>query len=127
MLNLESMDADELRALIKSGGLIHAVDEPEPEPDYDSAVRVVTVADRFSVEVDPAIMQSWRFVDLLSRAMDPAAGAVEHTARAVEFARFVLGDKLGDAIDYLGGPERASFEDVMQLVNDVIEAARLKN
>lgn len=132
MRDIEKMTKAELVDFIKSGGMLQPV-EDEPEWDNDDpapelfaapmAVRTVTVADTFKVDIDPKRLTSWRFVSLMAKAQDPDKSDAERLPALVELAEYILGDSMGAALDYLGGPDVANVADVAKLAFDIVTAA----
>lgn len=128
MRDIEKMTKAELVDFIKSGGMLQPV-EDEPKEDaapelFDAgAVRAVTVADRFTVDIDPKKLTSWRFVSLMAKAQDPDKTDAERLPALVELAEYILGDSMGEALDYLGGPDVANVADVAKLAFDIVTAA----
>lgn len=128
MRDIEKMTKAELVDFIKSGGMLQPV-ESEPAEDaapelFDAgAVRAVTVADRFTVDIDPQRLTSWRFVSLMAKTQDPDKSDIERLPALVALAEYILGDAMPQALDYLGGPDAASVADVAKLAMDIVTAA----
>lgn len=128
MRDIEKMTKAELVDFIKSGGMLQPVEDAPakdeaPELFDAGAVRAVTVADRFTVDIDPKKLTSWRFVSLMAKAQDPDKTDAERLPALVELAEYILGDSMGAALDYLGGPDVANVADVAKLAFDIVTAA----
>lgn len=132
MRDIEKMTKAELVEFIKSGGMLQPVEDEQAAArevfDPAHAVRTVTVAGSFDVDIDPARLTSWRFVSLMAKAQDETKTDTQKLPVMVELAEFILGDSMPAALEYLGGADAASVADVAKLAVDIVTAAaELKN
>jgi hypothetical protein len=59
----------------------------------------------------------------MAKAQDPDKTDAERLPALVELAEYILGDSMGAALDYLGGPDVANVADVAKLAFDIVTAA----
>lgn len=131
MINLDTMSAEELRAFVKSGGLIYAQQDEEPAIEQvqipPKTGEPVTLSCGLTVTVDVTKLQTWRAAKLISRMSDERLSDAQKMPYVFEFYEYVMGDGFEQLIDYLGGEEVATYNDVQKLVAEAIEAAGAKN
>lgn len=128
MVNIDAMSADELRAFVKSGGLLQvAAESPQPIAELEPQPLPVEVGDGFKIAVDPERLQSWRAATLSAKLQDSRLTDGEKLPYIVEFVEFAFGDCFGDILDYLGGADVATVPQVIALLAEAIEAAGAKN
>lgn len=127
MYNLDTMNADELREFIRSGALIHMPQEPTPQEVEQPSERRAVEVDGLTVSIDARRLASWHAAELIARIEDDSVPDGQKMPALVELYKFVAGDDFERILDHLGGPEVASYVEVVAFVSKVLEAVGSKN